>query len=407
MKPNVFNSNFILLILGQTFSLFGTVVLRFTISLLILDLTGSAALFGAVTAISYLPPIFLSPFGGILADRVNKRSLMVGMDCLYAIAAVLLALSLSAVHVLVPITVVMIALSVVSSFETPVVQSSIPLIQNRDTLIQSNAVVNQVNMVSNLLGPLAAGALYAIGARIIFFGCAVLFLAASLLEVFIKIPKTQQQEAKNVIHAIKQDLLDGVHFITKEKPYVCNAILLNAAFVLLIQPLITIGVPFIIRVVLDLSSILNGTSQAAMGAAGLAGGLMAGFIAPKFKTSNIYRLFWIIGVSMACFGISFLFNIPPIASYAILVICGVVIFMSASIAGIYIMSAIQKNVPDNMLGRVMSFYGALLSAALPIGLLIYGYLYERFVNHLQVVMGITGAFIFLIGHIGKTTYRHL
>lgn len=414
MKSKVFNSNFVFLVLGQTFSLFGTVVLKFTISLLILDLTGSAALFGAITAISYLPPIFLSPFAGILADRMNKRSLMVGMDCFYSITAILLALSLSVANVLIPIAVAMIAMSVVSSFETPVVQSSIPLIQDKDTLIRSNAVVSQVNMLSNLLGPLAAGALYALvgesnlsGVRMISFCCAVFFLVATLLEIFIKIPKTQQQAAKNIIYAVKQDLFDGVQFIVKEKPYVCNAILLNAAFVLLIQPLITIGAPFIIRVVLNLNSILNGTSQAVMGAAGLAGGLLAGLIAPKFKISKIYLLFWIMGVSMACFGISFLFNIPVIVSYVILVICGVVIFMSASIAGIYIMSAIQRNVPDNMLGRVMSFYGALLSASLPIGLLLYGYLYERFVNRMYLVMCLTAILILAVGQAGKKTYQKL
>lgn len=414
MKSKVFNSNFVFLVLGQTFSLFGTVVLKFTISLLILDLTGSAALFGAITAISYLPPIFLSPFAGILADRMNKRSLMVGMDCFYSITAILLALSLSVANVLIPIAVAMIAMSVVSSFETPVVQSSIPLIQDKDTLIRSNAVVSQVNMLSNLLGPLAAGALYALvgesnlsGVRMISFCCAVFFLVATLLEIFIKIPKTQQQAAKNIIYAVKQDLFDGVQFIVKEKPYVCNAILLNAAFVLLIQPLITIGAPFIIRVVLNLNSILNGTSQAVMGAAGLAGGLLAGLIAPKFKISKIYLLFWIMGVSMACFGISFLFNIPVIVSYVILVICGVVIFMSASIAGIYIMSAIQRNVPENMLGRVMSFYGALLSASLPIGLLLYGYLYERFVNRMYLVMCLTAILILAVGQAGKKTYQKL
>ena len=53
--------------------MFGIVLLKFTVSLLILDLTSSAALFGTITAISYLPPVFLSPIGGIIADRNNKQ----------------------------------------------------------------------------------------------------------------------------------------------------------------------------------------------------------------------------------------------------------------------------------------------------------------------------------------------
>ena len=62
---------------------------------------------------------------------------------------------------------------------------------------------------------------------------------------------------------------------------------------LLIQPLITTGAPFIIRVVLNLSSVLNGLSQAFMGAAGLIGGIIAGVIANKFKRTK----------SIGCFGL--------------------------------------------------------------------------------------------------------
>ena len=153
MKTKTLNRNFILLIIGQASSMFGTVLLKFTISLLILDLTCSAALFGTITAISYLPPIFLSPIGGIMADRNDKRNLMIALDSLYGIMAILLVLSLSFSNVLVLITVITVGLSIVSSFETPVVQSSIPLIQKKESLIQSNAIVSQINMLANLIGP--------------------------------------------------------------------------------------------------------------------------------------------------------------------------------------------------------------------------------------------------------------
>jgi MFS family permease len=393
MKAKTLNRNFLLLIIGQASSMFGTVLLKFTVSLLILDLTSSAALFGTITAISYLPPVFLSPIGGIIADRNNKRNLMIALDSLYGIIAVLLVLSLSFSHVLILITIIMVGLAVVSSFETPVVQSSIPLIQEKDSLIQSNAIVSQINMLANLIVPLLAGLLYsAVGkaylqdVRIIFLGCAICFFSAAILEAFIKIPQIALPPISNPLHTIKRDLGESLYFLTSKQIYVFKAILLNAAFVLLIQPLITTGTPFIIRVVLNLSSVLNGLSQAFMGAAGLIGGIIAGAIANKFKTDKIYRLFWIMGISIATFGSSLLFNLSANLTYIILVIIGIIIFMSASIAGIYIMSAIQQNVPDDMLGRIMSFYSAIVSVALPVGILVYGYLYEKFINHLPVIM---------------------
>ena len=233
------------------------------------------------------------------------------------------------------------------------------------------------------------------------------FFSATILEAFIKIPKIILPQISSPLHAVKKDLGESFHFLTSEQVYVFKAILLNATFVFLIQPLITTGAPFIIRVVLDLSSVLNGLSQAFMGAAGLVGGIVAGMVANKFKTEKIYRLFWIMGISIAAFGSSLLFNLSANLTYIIFVIISIIIFISASIAGVYIMSAIQQNVPDNMLGRIMSFYSAIVSIALPIGILLYGYLYEKFINHLPVIMFLTSIAILVIGYIGKKTYHHL
>ena len=414
MKAKALNQNFVLLIIGQALSMFGTVLLKFTVSLLILDLTSSAALFGTITAISYLPPVFLSLIAGIIADRNNKRNLMIALDGLYGIMAVLLVLSLSFSNVLIWITIIMVGLAVVSSFETPVVQSSIPLIQEKHHLIQSNAIVSQINMLANLIGPLLAGLLYSVvgkttlqGVRIIFWGCAICFFSAAILEAFVKIPKITLTPISNPLHAIKKDLGESLYFLTSKQIYVFKAILLNAVFVFLIQPLITTGAPFIIRVVLNLSSVLNGLSQAFMGAAGLIGGIIAGIIANKFRTDKIYWLFWIMGISIAAFGSSLLFKFSPNLIYIIFVIISIVVFISASIAGIFIMSAIQQNVPDDMLGRIMSFYSAIVSVALPIGILFYGSLYEKFINHLPAIMFLTSASILAVGYIGKKAYRHL
>ena len=414
MKAKALNQNFVLLIIGQALSMFGTVLLKFTVSLLILDLTSSAALFGTITAISYLPPVFLSLIAGIIADRNNKRNLMIALDGLYGIMAVLLVLSLSFSNVLIWITIIMVGLAVVSSFETPVVQSSIPLIQEKHHLIQSNAIVSQINMLANLIGPLLAGLLYSVvgkttlqGVRIIFWGCAICFFSAAILEAFVKIPKITLTPISNPLHAIKKDLGESLYFLTSKQIYVFKATLLNTVFVFLIQPLITTGAPFIIRVVLNLSSVLNGLSQAFMGAAGLIGGIIAGIIANKFRTDKIYWLFWIMGISIAAFGSSLLFKFSPNLIYIIFVIISIVVFISASIAGIFIMSAIQQNVPDDMLGRIMSFYSAIVSVALPTGILFYGFLYEKFINHLPAIMFLTSASILAVGYIGKKAYRHL
>ena len=88
MNPEkLFTRNFIFLILGQINSLFANTILRFVLSMYILELTGSASIFAGLLAVSMIPTILLSPFGGILADRANRRNIMVGLDFLSCITA--------------------------------------------------------------------------------------------------------------------------------------------------------------------------------------------------------------------------------------------------------------------------------------------------------------------------------
>jgi len=81
MKPKkLFHRNFSLMIIGQIISLFGNAILRFALSMYVLDLTGSAAAFGTILAVSMIPTVLLSPVGGIIADRINRRNIMVALD---------------------------------------------------------------------------------------------------------------------------------------------------------------------------------------------------------------------------------------------------------------------------------------------------------------------------------------
>ena len=79
--------DFLLLVAGQGISLFGNMMLRFAMSMWVLDETGSAASFASILAVSIVPTILLSPFGGVLADRVNRRTIMVALDALSAALA--------------------------------------------------------------------------------------------------------------------------------------------------------------------------------------------------------------------------------------------------------------------------------------------------------------------------------
>ncbi len=79
VKEKGFSKDFIIMVVGQIISILGSALLRFALSLFVLDITGRADLFAVLFAISSLP-VLLTPFGGALADRFNRRNLMVLFD---------------------------------------------------------------------------------------------------------------------------------------------------------------------------------------------------------------------------------------------------------------------------------------------------------------------------------------
>lgn len=92
----LFGRNFILLILGQASSLFGNFILKLALSMYVLEATGSAVVFAGILSVAMVPTIILSPLGGILADRADKRKVMVALDALSGIFVLCAVLFLSA-----------------------------------------------------------------------------------------------------------------------------------------------------------------------------------------------------------------------------------------------------------------------------------------------------------------------
>ena len=128
MKQQVFSRDFTLVVIGQIISLFGNAILHFALPLYLLRETGSSALFGVVTACSFLPMVILSPVGGAVADRVNKRSMMAGLD-FFTAGLILMYTLIWGLAPLVPVTVacLMLLYGIAGAYQ-PSVQASVPLL---------------------------------------------------------------------------------------------------------------------------------------------------------------------------------------------------------------------------------------------------------------------------------------
>lgn len=218
-KDTLFQKNFTLVVIGQIISLFGNAILRFALPLYLLRQTGSAALFGIVTACSFLPMIVLSLLGGVMADRVNKRNIMVILDFSTALLVLLFSVSLGKFSI-VPlfITILMVLYGIQGAYQ-PAVQASIPLLVPMNQLMSANAIINQVNALANLLGPIIGGILFSSwGLTPILMISIICFTLSAIMELFIRIPHTPQKSDSGLLTIVREDLTESIQFIKTEKP---------------------------------------------------------------------------------------------------------------------------------------------------------------------------------------------
>lgn len=206
-QSKLFQRDFTLVVIGQIISLFGNAILRFALPLYLLRETGSSTLFGVVTACSFAPMVILSMIGGVLADRVNKRNIMVGLDfCTTALISVFY-LSLGVLPTVPLFIVVLMLLYGISGTYQPAVQASIPLLVSSDKLMAGNAVINQVNTLSGLLGPVIGGIMFGMwGIYPILSVSIVCFLFSAIMEIFIHIPHVKRPRETSVLNVVKMDL---------------------------------------------------------------------------------------------------------------------------------------------------------------------------------------------------------
>lgn len=150
---------FVQVVLGQIISLFGNAALRFVLPLILLRQTGSAAVYGAATALALLPALAGTLAGGVLADRCRKARLMVVLDLAAAGLALGAAASADNLPTVLWAPAALCALYALQGLYQPVVRASLPLLLAGDRLVQGNAVIQLVDTLDELLGPLLGSAL--------------------------------------------------------------------------------------------------------------------------------------------------------------------------------------------------------------------------------------------------------
>ncbi|MCI8514418.1 MAG: MFS transporter [Lachnospiraceae bacterium] len=381
MNQKLFSKDFTLVVIGQIISLFGNAAIRFALPLYLLNRTGSSILYGTVTACAFIPAILLSPLGGVVADRFNKRNIMVVLD--FFTAAVILAFSLLMKHtnLALSVTITLMLLYGIAGAYQPSVQAGIPALVSPDRFMAANSVINTVSSFSSLAGPVLGGILYsAYGLEPVLWLCAICFLISAVMEIFIKIPFEKQISERNIWKTLKNDFAKSIRFIRKDRPEIGNVLFVICGINLFLSSMIIIGMPYMITEVLALDAAqanrLCGFAQGALAAGGLTGGIFAGIFSDKLKIQQSGRQ--IIAASLCVFpmGIGQILTSSGLINYLIMTVCCFFIMILSTVFTVQMMSFVQRKTPQNLMGKVISVILTISMCAQPLGNALYGVLFE-------------------------------
>ena len=407
-KSTLFKRDFTLVVIGQIISLFGNAILRFALPLYLLRETGSSALFGIVTACSFAPMVVLSMIGGVLADRVNKRNIMVGLDFCTAVLILIFYLTLGKLPTVPLFIIVLMLLYGISGTYQPSVQASIPLLVSSEKLMAGNAVINQVNTLSGLLGPVIGGIMFGMWGiypiLILSIGC---FAFSAVMEIFIHIPHEKRVRESGILTVVGNDLKESYQFVKTEKPIFFSVVFLISIFNLILSSVMIVGTPILITQVLKMSDTMYGFTQGALALGGLCGGILTAVIAEKLKLKNSYILLLVCAASVALMGISLMFHVPAILSYWVITLMSFTAMGASTLFVVQIYTMVQKQTPPQLVGKIMAALISIAMCGQPIGQAIYGILFDVFESRTWIVLIVAAVAAFLISLYSKKIFSQL
>jgi MFS family permease len=346
---------------GQAVSLTGTWMQMTAQSWLVLTLTDSSTALGFVVALQTLPVLLLAPYGGVIADRVDKRRLMVALQTAMGVQALVLGLlTVTGVVTLWEICVLAALLGLNNAFENPARQSFMSEMVGAENLRNAVSLNSVMVNTARTVGPAIGGLLIAtVGVGVCFLLNAASFVAvvASLLTL----DRAALHPSPPTVRAAGQ-LREGFRYVARTPSLGIPLLMMGLVGCLAYE--FQVSLPVMARSGLHVGAGGFGLMTAAMGVGAVAGGLL---VAARGKT-GVRPLV----IAAGAFGIAFaLAALAPSLGLELVALAlvgwGGVAFMSTG------NSTLQLGADPMMRGRVMSLWFVAFQGSTPIGGPIIGW----------------------------------
>ena len=381
--------NFRLYWSGQVVSLVGTWMQSVSQPWLVLELGGSAFQVGTVIALQFAPALFLAPIGGVLADRFDKRGLLLITQVFAMLqAATLFGLTFTGAVEIWHIQMLALILGVTSAFDMPVRQSFVAEVVPRNDLLQAIALNGASFNLARVVGPAVAGIALAVFGSAFNFGVNTLTYTAVLVGLLLIDTSTLHRAPVPLVRpSIRFSLAEGVRYAVGTPSVLWLLVLLGgmSIFAMNFQVLL----PLFARFTLGLDAGGYGALFAVMGIGSLAGSLTLAFMGERRP-----RMRLILGGGVAFLAAEIMLGLvrAPAIAYPVVALVGLFSMLMVNT----INASVQRSVPDELRGRVMALYVTVFAGSGPLGGLFAGTVAELLGPPAGFILGAAVASIFLV-----------
>jgi MFS family permease len=370
--------NFRLFFIGQFISLVGTWMQVVAQGWLVLELSNSPFLVGLVTSLESLPILLLTLYGGVLADRVDRRRAIAFLQAGMLLESLALTILTATHHVTVGwIMVLAPVLGTFSAFEVPIRQAFMMEMVGREDLINAIALNSSVFNLTRIVGPVVAGGLIAgLGTTACFAVNTVSFLAVIIAFARMRPPFPGALEKKP---DVQPTFRDGVRYALGTPEPRALLSLAAALSIFGLGPVLAM-LPVYARQVLNLGAGGYGGLMSAIGVGAAMGAIAMASLGHRIDRRKLI-------VTATLFFSSVLALTATHRSYPLALVGLAIIGFGSVLSAISTNTLLQTEAPDHLRGRVLGFYSFVVLGLAPFGSLQAGWISEHFGVPVSFVVG--------------------
>ena len=383
----LWNKNFIIYITAFELSQIGNTLLWFAIPIYILMATNNPALLGTVMTLSFLQHVLFTPIGGAFADRFNKRYIIVLFNFLIAITIGLYIVLTGNFDMLFMTIVMLILITVLQALQSPSFETTVYYIVPMDKLIKANSVTWLLAIASGVFAPIVAGFMLShLGLSSIIYASMFFYLAASILNNFLKIPFEKPEKSAGLVKSIINSLTDSFKFVWYEYKVMKRATIGLFLHALILFPILTTIPTVLINTVLGMNETRIGFSNGLIAVGGIFGVIILGRLGDKINVTKFTHLLVISSIILLLTIGAFMLTSNTWLAYAIITFGSLLINTVLVMFSLVYFTYLGQNTPEEMVGKIMAFAMAFMLLGGTLAQFAIGRFFNLFSNHLPLAV---------------------